>query len=268
MPRVTEVFGQSYADAYDSLYREKDYEGEVDLIERLLARNGIARPCRLLDLGCGTGNHALALARRGHDVVGVDRSPSMLGRARSKAAAAVPAERPQPVFWQSDIRDVEIGSRFDAVIMMFAVLCYVIEDRDVLATLGTVRRHLAPGGLFIFDVWNGPAVLADRPKSREVSLTDGATRIVRKTRTALDLPRHLCHVYFDLQRAEAGGSTEQSTEEHVVRFYFPQELETMLHQCGLSLIQLRSFPNEELPPDESAWNVIGIARAATHPPES
>lgn len=264
---MNEIFGQGYANAYDSLYREKNYEAEVDLIERILARDGTGGPCRLLDLGCGTGNHAWPLARRGYSVVGVDQSRSMLARARAKAAAALPADGAPPVFRQGDIRDVEINSQFDAVIMMFAVLCYLHDDSDVLAALATVRRHLEPGGLFIFDVWNGVAVLAHRPKRRQVSVSCGTTRIVRKTQTRLELARHLCHVYFDLQRTDAGRSTEQWTEEHVVRFYFPQELKSMLHQSGLDLVRLRSFPNEESP-DEKAWNVIGVARAITVPPRS
>ena len=257
---MTEIFGQDYAGAYDSLYRAKDYEGEVDLIERMLARYGKTGSVRLLDLGCGTGNHVLPLTRRGHSVSGVDQSPSMLVQARAKTAT-LSAGCPVPVFQQGDIRDVDLGTTFDAVIMMFAVLCYLREDSDVLAALATVRRHLNPGGLFIFDVWNGTAVLADRPKGRRVSVTEDTTRIERETRTQLDLGRHLCHVYFDLKRTEAEGKTLELTEEHVVRFFFPQELESMLQQSGLTLMQLRSFPNEEQPADEKAWNVIGVARA-------
>lgn len=256
---MNEIFGQNYADAYDAIYREKDYEGEVDLIERILARYGLDGPKRLLDLGCGTGNHALPLARRGHSVVGVDRSPPMLARARAKAAAAGLASPPE--FHEGDIRELDLGESFDAVLMMFTVLGYQYEEADLMATLATVRRHLEPGGLFIFDVWNGPAVLADRPGERRISVTDESTRITRQTRAALDIPRHLCRVSFDLQRIDAGGRAEEWREEHVLRYYFPQELELALHQNRLDLLQFRGFPNDKLPPDERAWNVIGVARA-------
>jgi len=256
---VTEIFGHDYADAYDAIYREKDYEAEVDLIERILVRHGLDGPRQLLDLGCGTGNHALPLARRGHSVVGIDRSPSMLMRARAKASA----ERSVcPIaFYDGDIRNVDLGKRFEAVLMMFTVLGYQREDADLMATLATVRRHLDPGGLFIFDVWNGPAVLANRPGERRVSVTGKSTRITRKTRAVLDIPRHLCHVYFDLERVDAGGHVEEWQEEHVVRYYFSEELELALRQCQLDLLQLRSFPDDEAPADERAWNVIGVARA-------
>ena len=75
---MTGVFGAEYAGAYDAIYAEKDYEAEVDLIERAAARFGDDAAASVLDLGCGTGGHAIPLARRGHRVTGVDRSPAML----------------------------------------------------------------------------------------------------------------------------------------------------------------------------------------------
>ena len=67
------VFGKTYASAYDAMYAEKDYEGEVDLLEAAFERFG-SRVESVLDLGCGTGNHLAPLARRGYEVAGVDRS--------------------------------------------------------------------------------------------------------------------------------------------------------------------------------------------------
>ena len=250
-------FGRNYADAYDAIYRSKDYTGEVDLIERILVRHGFNGPRRLLDLGCGTGNHALPLSERGHTVVGIDRSPAMLGQAGAKAAGA----RVGSVeFHEGDIRKLDLGRRFDAVLMMFTVLGYQLEDVDLMAALATVRRHLEPGGLFIFDVWHGPAVLADRPGERQVSVAEGSTHITRKTRASLDIPRCLCRVCFDFERVDAHGRVEQWQEEHVVRYYFAQELESALAQNQLELLHLRSFPDDEAPADERAWNVIGAAR--------
>jgi SAM-dependent methyltransferase len=258
VPGVIEIFGEDYAGAYDAIYRSKDYDNEVDLIERILLRHGLDGPRRLLDLGCGTGNHALPLARRGHTVVGIDRSPAMLRQARAKDSAA---RAGSVVFHERDIRELDLGQRFDAVLMMFTVLGYQVEDADLIAALATVRRHLEPGGLFVFDVWNGPAVLADRPGERRVSVTDGPARITRETWAELDIERHFIRVSFKIERTEADGRAEHWQEEHVVRYYFPQELELALRQSRLDLLQLRSFPDDEAPLDARAWNVIGVARA-------
>ena len=258
---MSEVFGKDYANVYDKLYRAKDYEGEVDLIERILAQHGSSGPRHLLDLGCGTGNHVLPLVCRGHTVVGVDRSESMLEHARTKISAALPANIKRPEFRLGDIRNIDLGERFDAVLMMFTVMGYLHERADFFAALKTVRRHLNAGGLFIFDVWNGPGVMADKPHDRTITVTEGATSIIRKTRVRLDAPRQICSVHFDLQRVEAGEVSKKWEEEHIMRFYFPQELELALRDNSLDLLRLRSFPDYEGLPDEKAWNVIGVAKA-------
>jgi SAM-dependent methyltransferase len=249
-------FGPGYAKIYDAIYRSKDYDGEVDLIERILVRHGHGSSRRLLDLGCGTGAHALRLAQRGHIVVGVDRSAEMLAQARAKPAADNGAIE----FREGDIRKLNLGQRFDAALMMFTVLGYQLTDADLMGTLASVRRHLDGGGLFIFDVWYGPAVLAERPGERQISIEDGQGNISRKTRAVLDQGRHLCRVTFDLERFDGRGQTDRWQEEHVVRYYFRDELESALAQNGLGLCSLRSFPGEA-PADEKTWNVIGVAQA-------
>ena len=108
----------------------------------------------ILDIGCGTGNHSIPLARRGYQVTGVDLSENMLAHAREKARSS--NAPPSLAFVQGDARIVDLNQKFDAVLMMFAVLGYQLTNEDVLAALNNVRKHLIPGGLFIFDVWYGP----------------------------------------------------------------------------------------------------------------
>jgi SAM-dependent methyltransferase len=252
------VFGADYADCYDILYRAKDYAGEADLIERLLAKHGAAGPRSILDLGCGTGNHALPLAQRGHRVTGVDRAPGMLAQARAKAATlALPHA---PTFVEGDVCRLDLGQRFDVALMMFMVLGYQYENADLVAALVTLRRHLAPAGLFVFDVWNGLAVLAQRPGERTAEAVLGDTRIVRRTRTRLEPMAQLCHVHFDIERTDAAGTTAWQ-ETHTMRFFFPQELDLVLRCNNMRLLQLASFPDGEGPPDEQAWNIVGLAQA-------
>ena len=140
-------------------------------------------------------------------------------------------------------------------------LGYQYENSDLLAALASVRRHLEPGGLFIFDVWNGLAVLADRPGPRVREVTAGPARIIRTTDAQLDLPHQRCRVHFHMQRIGADGVREEHEEEHVMRFFFPLELDLALRCSGLHLLDLRGFPDYEAQPDERSWNVIGVAQA-------
>ena len=151
--------------AYNLLYNDKDYAAECDLIESSFRRYAATPVSSVLDLGCGTGNHAFPMAD-----AAMRWSASTGRRAcwrwRSKLASRndnggtvrFRARRhPECRTWTR---------QFDAALMMFAVLGYQVENRDVLAALKTARRHLEPGGLFIFDVWYGPAVLHQRPSER------------------------------------------------------------------------------------------------------
>jgi SAM-dependent methyltransferase len=251
-------FGRDYAEAYDSIYRSKGYDGEVDLIERILTRHNFEGPRHLLDLGCGTGAHAIRLAQRGHRVVGVDRSPGMLAQGWAKAAVESGLRLD---FHEADICKLDLDQEFDAALMMFTVLGYLLNDSDLNAALASVRRHIALGGLFIFDVWHGPAVLAVRPTERNISVAHGSVRINRKTRAALDISRRVCRVNFELERVADDGRCEQWQEEQFVRYYFREELESALKQNHLELLDLRRFPDGEGPADEHSWNVLGVARA-------
>ena len=254
------IFGEQYAQAYDSLYREKNYSRECDMIEALLALDRGGGKARLLDLGCGTGNHAVPLAQRGYAVTGIDLSEDMLVRAREKAAEA--GVTAKTAFHHGDVRTVKlVDANFDAALMMFAVLGYQKTDDDVCAALKAARANIVSGAPFIFDVWYGPGVIADKPGPRERVIEKGEERVIRRTNTILDEARHLCIVQFDLEVSRGGVKTGETHEEHVMRFFFPDELERFARECGFSLVTLRSFPDWQQPAVPSSWNTVGLLRA-------
>src|ERR1700681_3320189 len=189
---MSEIFGSTYAEAYNQLYNDKDYDAECDLIEHLFRRYSTSPISRALDLGCGTGNHAFPLSRRGFDVVGVERAESMLVLARKGLSANGKSGALR--FEQGDIRDVDLGQKFDAALMMFAVLGYQVENRDVLAALKTARRHLERDGLLILDFWYGSAVLHQRPSERVKTIPGEAGEMLRAASGELDTARHTCTV--------------------------------------------------------------------------
>jgi SAM-dependent methyltransferase len=190
--------------------------------------------------------------------VGVDRSPDMLALARAKIGA--PPGKCALEFVQGDIRDLHLPAQFDVVLMMFTVLGYQRTAEDIAAALDAVRRHLNGGGFFIFDVWNGDAVLAQRPAPRSVTTTESGVDILRRSTTDLDAQRQLCHVHFALQRQETGGDARAWFETHTIRYFFPDELALLLKASGLDLLELRGFPDDGAV-DSDTWNMIGVARA-------
>ena len=256
---MREVFGSEYADAYDYLYKDKDYLKECQLIHRLLQAYGDGTVQNVLDLGCGTGNHTLPLAEQGYKLVGVDRSAQMLSAARQKALSLQLDGK--SIFYQGDIRSFRVDQSFDASLMMFAVLDYQLENGDVLGALRTARKHTRLGGLFIFDVWYGPAVLRQGPSDRVKSIPTEKGRILRLASGQLDVQRHLCKVSYHLWNLEGERLTGETEETHLMRYFFPLELNLFLECCGFAPIRLGAFPQFDQDPGETTWNVSGVARA-------
>lgn len=252
------VFASLYANQYDTLYGDKDYGSECDLIERAFAKFGAA-PRTLLDVGCGTGSHTLELARRGYACTGVDLSPAMLEEAQRKAAGTSGDGGPRWIL--GDARSFTAGAAFDAAIMMFAVVGYLTSNDDVLAGLRNVRQHLRLGALFICDFWYGPAVLSVRPSERVRVLRDGDRQTIRSASTLVDSFTHTADVSFRLWTMEGGHFLGETAETHRMRYFFPQEFKLLLGQAGFENLSLSAFPDLDGPLSDESWNALSVARA-------
>ncbi|MYL84645.1 methyltransferase domain-containing protein [Desulfovibrio aerotolerans] len=246
------TFGD-YARYYNLLYRDKDYAGEVDFIAEALARAG-NRPKSLLDLGCGTGRHALELARRGMAVTGVDRSEEMLllGRQSLSAAGPLPTGTAVPQFVGADVRAVRLGRRFEAVTSLFHVLSYQLTEEDALALLITAREHLAPGGHFLFDFWHGLGVLSDPPARREKVMEDTAIQVRREAvPTMHPLDDTVDVTYHVTMTDKTTGRISRLSETHRMRYWFLPELRYLARQAGF------------MPMEEGAWSCFAPPTCAT-----
>jgi SAM-dependent methyltransferase len=254
---MTQLFGQVYAPAYDMLYRDKDYDREVELLGRIFRQYGTQPVQTVLDLGCGTGNHTLRLAAKGHEVVGIDRSPEMLAEAGRKAIE----QRVTAHFQQADIRHLSLRKTFDATLMMFAVLGYQTEEEDVRSVLQGARHHMPPNGLLIFDVWYGPAVLAQGPETRVRTIEHNGNSWVRRSSGSLDKQTPCCRVDFNLKHMRDGQVLEETDECHVMRYFSHEDIDRFLNESGFQLLRLGTFPELDRDPDHTTWNVMAVAAA-------
>lgn len=215
----------AYAHYYDLLYRDKDYAGEAAYVNSFI-RKYSTHASRILELGCGTGGHAEQLARMGHIVHGVDMSPSMLARAETRKAGLPPEIAGKLSFSQGDARTIRTGETYDVTIALFHVMSYQASNDDLGATFETAYAHLAPGGVFLFDFWYGPAVLTEKPEVRVKRLEDGASRITRIAEPELKENDSTVDVNYTLFiQNKSDGQIEQFSESHRMRYLFLTELE-------------------------------------------
>lgn len=253
------VFDSQYADQYDRLYAQKDYRLECDLIEAVAERFARARPRTILDVGCGTGQHAIELAARGYELTGVDLSEAMLAHARRKSASLTAAAR---LRWlQGDARNFDVGSTFDMAIMMFAVIGYLTSNAQVLESMRNIRRHLVAGGVFACDFWFGPAVLTERPTDRVRIMDTEHGEVIRTTKTETHILEHTADVTFRLWEMRGNQVVSNSCETHRMRYYFPQEFALLLSCSGFELVHLSAFPSLDAVLTDTTWNAFAVAMA-------
>jgi SAM-dependent methyltransferase len=107
---------------------------------------GLKKGSRVLDIPCGTGRHAVRLARRGASVLGVDITPAYLKEAR-RASNKLPNVR----FVRGDMRRIPLRNEFDAAINLWTSFGYFDAPADDVKTLRGIARALKPGGLFLID---------------------------------------------------------------------------------------------------------------------
>lgn len=256
---MTGVFNDSYAATYDTVYAEKNYAAECKAVENLIAKFGRGDIRKMLDLGCGTGRHAVIFAGDGFDVTGVDQSEPMVARARDRATELKLGANPE--FLSGDIRNFSGKSPFDVALMNFNVIGYMTSNDDALGALGAARKNLRQNGLLIADFWYGPAVVTDPPGENTREFDSGDVRVVRSS-SGLHLPdSQCCEIAVKVTRLQGDRVLDEALETHRVRYFFPLELDLMLRVSGFQLLALAGFPDIDAPASARKWAAAVVAVA-------
>lgn len=193
----------------------------------------------VLEVGCGTGRILLPIARAGCPVRGLDSSMQMIERLRDKLLTESAPVQQSVVLDLREMRDFNLGATFALIIAPFRVVQHLTTVDDQLQFLATVARHLAPGGRFIFDVFNPhfdrltSADGVEREDTPQRRLPDG--RSFRRT-------YRIARVRWVDQVSEAeliyyvdGKRYVQAFE---LRWYLPAELQHLLARAGFTVRQM------------------------------
>lgn len=251
-------FEKDLTEVYDLIYKDKDYRAECDFLEDIFKEYS-EKPLRIFDAGCGSGGHAILLAKRGYDVVGFDLSEVMIGKAKKKAKKEKITNLNLRVM---DMRDFQLDDKFDACISMFAAMGYITENSDLIKVLNNIYRHLKPNGIFIFDVWNGLAVMRILPERRVDEVENDKVKVIRVAVPNLRSFDHICEVNYKSLIINKGDNTfNEINEKHIVRFYFPQEIKYYLEAAGFEVLEICPFLDLNEKVDENVWNITIIAKA-------
>ena len=232
MTRADPVYGK-FAKYYDFEYEELvDYGRDVRFLEALFRMFLPRRAASTLDLGCGIGSHAIRLARRGHRVIGLDRSRPQLAIARRKAKNAGVSVR----FVHGDMARFDLRSTFDVAFSLFGGFGYVLKTRDVLGTFRSVRHHLAPDGVFAFEFWHSPGA-RPAPYQSWLHRVGPGLEIVRLAESRFNPKTRLLPIEFRFFVLKGRRLLDRFAETHTLRTYTLPEIRRLLHQGGFELLK-------------------------------
>ncbi|MFA5115289.1 MAG: class I SAM-dependent methyltransferase [Candidatus Omnitrophota bacterium] len=221
-----ELLFENYAHKYDQERYVHGTSGECDSIEQEINRD---KSIKILDIGCGTGRHAIEMAKRGYQVTGIDLSESQLKRAREKAKE----QGVEVDFQRHDARNLPFKGDFDLAIMLCEGGFSLMETDEMnFEILKSATKSLKNNGKFIFTTLNGLFPLLHSVKEFYESAGKGGGSVCKSISFDLMTFRDHNRVEFE---DDAGNKKVLECNE---RCYVPSEITWLLHSLGYKKIEI------------------------------
>lgn len=224
---------RSTAHVYDLVYElvGKDYGAEsAALADLVRERNPDAQT--LLDVACGTGGHLVHLRDR-FAVAGVDLDPGMLDVARRKL--------PGIDLVEGDMRTVDLGRRFDAVVCLFSSIGYLRDLAELDAAVANMAAYLAPGGVLVIDGWIRPDAWREDLSVHALSGVRDGTAVARVGRSTRDGRRTVLDLHHLVATED---EVQHLVDRHELTLFDTEEYLGAFERAGLS-VELVEAPHAE-----------------------
>lgn len=240
MPDETIYYQEREAEIYDLEYQWKtdDIDYWIALAQEYAGREGIA-----LELACGTGRVLLPVAESGVRVVGIDQSPWMLKQAKDKLETRLESVQERVGLLEADMRTLQLEQKFNFIYLPFNTFLIMRTVEDQLAVFEVVRRHLAPGGVFAFDIFVPDVnriTTTERPRKwgNEVDQTLGelGIRLQRDSLTRYDPLRQQIFSTFRMREYRDNVLQREFLSDLQLSYIFPRELEHLVARAGFEFV--------------------------------
>lgn len=218
------MFSRSAA-LYDFFYsRLKDYPAEAHQIATLL-REVHPHAVTILDVACGTGEHARLLAESyGYRVDGVDIDPEFVRIAQAKLSNGT--------VYRADMTALLLGRWYDVVLCLFSSIGYVRTLEDLRRTLVCFREHLTEGGVVLVEPWFTPEAIQHGRVNLQ-TLEDAGLKMCRMSRMEVQGRLSRMHLEYLVGREEG---IEHFSELHELGLFTVEEMLEAFRSAGLDAL--------------------------------
>jgi ubiquinone/menaquinone biosynthesis C-methylase UbiE len=227
---------------YDSIWGRYDYDADVKFLAPFFRKYHCGS---VIDVGCGTGNHALRLSKMGYKVTGVDVSPAMLRIAKTKDKEA------KIRFIQGDMKKLEKviskGQRFDAAICLGQVFSHLMTNRDLQAFINKLHKVLKENGLFIFSARNAKKINEEYLNTLRLDhMVNGEKlQLLLLTYNLRDPKNPNVIMWNPIYLMKENNKVDLQMREHKLRWFEFSELKKMIKKNSFEIIEIYSGPARE-----------------------
>lgn len=210
------------AEFYDLVYSFKDYENEAQKIRDVILSE-LPTAKSLLDVACGTGEHARHLVRD-FDVDGIDLQPEFIQVAQRKVASGT--------FAVGDMRSFDLQKRYDVVQCLFSSIGYLTHPDEVISALRCFRNHLKPGGIILVEPWFTPETYHPGRPHMAPPVDQSDIKIVRMNVSEKEGRLSLLRFHYLIASKEG---VEHVEEDHQLALYTIEEMRSFFDSAHLQV---------------------------------
>jgi ubiquinone/menaquinone biosynthesis C-methylase UbiE len=248
----------TFASVYDRFMSDIPYDAWCENICGWLEEYNVPANGTLLELGCGTGAMTRRFAQAGYTLIGVDLSEDMLAIATQQLAEK---EADSILYIQQDMCELELEEKVDAVISVCDSMNYLTDPMQILQVLERVNLHLAPNGIFLFDVKTDyfyREILGDQVFAEH---QDTCSYIWDNYYYEDEQINEYDLTFFVQEDTESQTGLYRKFEEtHIQRGYTMEELKDLIAHSPLQLLAAYDAETKETPHDASERIYLIVGR--------
>ena len=223
---MTQLYS-TFANVYHVMYQHIfDYDKEFEFYDAILRKNNCHK---ILEIGCGTGLLAQRFVANGYDYLGMDLHEEMLDIARSEA--------PSASFIQSDMSNFLFKKQFDAILITGRSLAYITSKLQVVNTFFSVNNSLVKKGIFVFGVFEAPAIFEDM-HDFEQNIEHGNRKIKRINKLKKNISPAETWDWHAKYIIDDGGTITEFEEQATLRAFTKKDIEETLQIIGFAVKEI------------------------------